>query len=86
MVSFTVPLICPTIIGYFETHVIIVSLNTFGQWLTHNGVNIGHTSALHWTGIVASLADFSDDYAFIFDFKHFVVVNIGLVISFLTFY
>ena len=87
VVGFATPLVSPAVAGHFETNTTITIVNhAFGvDFITHD-TRIRHTLTLHRTSVVTVLTDTNEVNSLVFNINHLVVVDIGLVICFLTFW
>ena len=82
MVGLTIPLVSPAVTGHLETDTTITVVDhAFGVDLITLNISIRHTLTLHRTGVVTGLTDTNEVDGLVLDIDHFVVVNIGLVIT-----
>ena len=82
MVGLTIPLVSPAVTGHLETDTTITIVNhALGVDFVTLNISIRHTLTLHRTGVVTGLTDTNEVDGLVLDIDHFVVVNIGLVIT-----
>jgi len=93
VVGFTILLVSPVETVYFETDTVTIVDYAFGIDFIFGYTSNRHTLTnairaryvLHRISIVASLADTNELSGFVFDTHNLVIINIGLIVSFLTF-